>query len=135
MATPSPRTQDSQPSIPAGVPPVVARWVDEVRALTQPARVHWCTGTSAEHDALVAELESRGELQRLDAATFPNCHLYRSDPSDVARVEHLTFVCTKHRDDAGPNNLWMAPGEAHRKMDDLFRGCMKGRTLYVVPYC
>ncbi|MFZ9709722.1 MAG: phosphoenolpyruvate carboxykinase (GTP), partial [Steroidobacteraceae bacterium] len=83
---------------------------------------------------LVAELERSGELQRLNAA-FPNCFLARSHPSDVARVEHLTFVCTTNQIDAGPNNHWMAPAEAKAKMNGLFKNCMKGRTLYVVPYC
>ncbi len=134
MATPLPRT-DSASEPPANAPAALVAWVQEVRELTQPASVHWCTGSDEEYAGLLRELESRREFARLDAATFPNCWLYRSNPNDVARVEHLTFVCTKHREDAGPNNHWMAPGEAHRKMDDLFRGCMKGRTLYVVPYC
>jgi phosphoenolpyruvate carboxykinase (GTP) len=81
------------------------------------------------------ELIAKQELQPLNAQTFPDCYLARSHPSDVARVEHLTFICTSKQDDAGPNNIWMAPAEAHKKMDDLFKGCMKGRTLYVVPYC
>jgi phosphoenolpyruvate carboxykinase (GTP) len=74
------------------------------------------------------------EVARL-TKSFPGCYLYRSDPADVARVEHLTFVCTESQEDAGPNNYWMPPQEAHAKMDALFAGCMKGRTLYVVPYC
>ena len=121
---------------PAATPPAaVANWVAEVAALTRPARIHWCTGSDAERVALTAELVAQGEFLELDPATFPRSHLYRSDPSDVARVEHLTFVCTRRAADAGPNNHWMAPAEAHRKIDELFRGCMQGRTLYVVPYC
>jgi phosphoenolpyruvate carboxykinase (GTP) len=76
-----------------------------------------------------------GQLLPLNPAQFPGCVLYRSDPADVARVEHVTFVCTPKREDAGPNNPWMEPAAAHAKMDALFRGCMRGRTLYVVPYC
>ena len=76
-----------------------------------------------------------GDLRKLNAETFPGCYLHRSHPSDVARVEHLTFVCTETADDAGPNNHWMAPAEARRKMDALFEGCMRGRTMYVIPYC
>ncbi|HZF14492.1 MAG TPA: phosphoenolpyruvate carboxykinase (GTP) [Steroidobacteraceae bacterium] len=110
-------------------------WVDEVRRLTTPDRVYWCDGSDAEYRALIADLEGRKELLPLNAKSFPGCHLARSHPSDVARVEHLTYVCTRDRDDAGSNNYWMNPGEAHKRMDDLFRGCMKGRTLYVVPYC
>jgi phosphoenolpyruvate carboxykinase (GTP) len=113
----------------------VADWVESVRQLTQPDRVHWCDGTDAEYRSLMAELTQRGELTRLNQENFPGCSLARSHPSDVARVEHLTFVCTTNRDDAGPNNHWMAPVEAHQRMDALFKGCMKGRTLYVVPYC
>ena len=125
----------TDPESAAAPPAAVANWVGEVAALTRPARIHWCTGSDAEQAALTQELVARGELTELDAATFPRSHLYRSDPSDVARVEHLTFVCTRHAADAGPNNLWMAPAAAHQKMDELFRGCMHGRTLYVVPYC
>ncbi len=76
-----------------------------------------------------------GSLLELEQKDFPRCYLHRSSPSDVARVEHLTFVCTQNEADAGPNNHWMAPAEAHAKMDALFKGCMKGRTLYVIPYC
>jgi phosphoenolpyruvate carboxykinase (GTP) len=113
----------------------VRDWVDEVRQLTTPDRVYWCDGSDAEYRRLIADLEARKELSALNAETFPGCNLYRSHPSDVARVEHLTYVCTRDREDAGPNNYWMNPGEAHKRMDDLFRGAMKGRTLYVVPYC
>jgi phosphoenolpyruvate carboxykinase (GTP) len=113
----------------------VSDWVDEVAKLTQPDAVHWCDGSEAEFERMERALVASKELLPLNQNVFPGCVLYRSDPSDVARVEHLTYVCTKNRDDAGPNNHWMAPAEAHRQMDDLFRGCMKGRTLYVVPYC
>ncbi len=113
----------------------VADWVASVRELTQPERVHWCDGSDAEYQQLMSELQASGELMKLNEEHYPNCFLARSHPSDVARVEHLTFVCTKHKDDAGPNNHWMAPGEAKAKMASLFKDCMKGRTLYVVPYC
>jgi phosphoenolpyruvate carboxykinase (GTP) len=115
--------------------PAVSEWVASVRQLTQPERVHWCEGSDDEYRGLIAELEASGELQKLNEAHYPNCFLARSHPSDVARVEHLTFVCTTHREDAGPNNHWMAPADAKTKMLGLFEGCMKGRTLYVVPYC
>ena len=113
----------------------VSEWVDSVRELTQPSEVHWCEGTRSEREALIAQLVREGQLQRLDAETFPDCYLYRSDPGDVARVEHLTYICTATQDDAGPNNNWMDPQAAHEKMRELFRGCMRGRTLYVIPYC
>ena len=111
------------------------QWVDEVARLTQPARIHWCDGTQAEYAALGAQMLERGELHALNPHTHPRCTLHRSHPGDVARVEHLTYICTRERADAGPNNPWMAPADAHAKMDALFAGCMRGRTLYVVPYC
>jgi phosphoenolpyruvate carboxykinase (GTP) len=113
----------------------VAAWVDEVARLTLPAAIVWCDGSEAEFQILQRELIASKALLALDQSSFPGCSLYRSDPSDVARVEHLTYVCTKNREDAGPNNHWMDPAEAHAKMDALFSGCMHGRTLYVVPYC
>jgi len=113
----------------------VANWVDEVARLTKPDRIYWCDGSESEFQMLQRELVAKKELLPLNQTEFPGCYLYRSNPSDVARVEHLTFVCTEDQQDAGPNNNWMAPDDAHRKMDALFAGCMKGRTLYVVPYC
>ena len=111
------------------------KWVEDTAKLTQPDRIHWCTGSDEERDELVRLMLSTGDLIELNQATFPNCYLHRSHPSDVARVEHLTFICTEHEADAGPNNLWMNPKDAHARIDALFAGCMKGRTLYVVPYC
>jgi phosphoenolpyruvate carboxykinase (GTP) len=113
----------------------VADWVASVAELTQPARVHWCDGSQHEFQRLRGELTAGGQLLELNPRTFPSCHLYRSDPTDVARVEHLTYICTRSKEDAGPNNLWMAPDMARAKMRELFRGSMQGRTLYVVPYC
>ncbi len=113
----------------------VSAWVEEVAQLTKPDQIHWCDGSEAEYQALTRELVARKELLPLNPQSYPGCYLYRSNPSDVARVEHLTYVCTRQRDDAGPNNPWLPPPEAHAKMDALFAGCMKGRTLYVVPYC
>ncbi len=110
-------------------------WVAEVARLTQPDAIHWCDGSDAENAALIAKMEGDGTLIRLNEQTHPNSWLHRSHPDDVARVEHLTFVCTSHADDAGPNNHWMAPEEGHAQMDALFAGCMRGRTLYVIPYC
>ena len=110
-------------------------WVNETAALTRPARIHWCDGSEAEYADLVEQMLASGDLIELNQQTHPGCYLHRSNPSDVARVEHLTFVCTAEREDAGPNNHWMAPAEAHAKMDALFDGCMEGRTMYVIPYC
>ncbi|MFZ5638510.1 MAG: phosphoenolpyruvate carboxykinase (GTP) [Pseudomonadota bacterium] len=111
------------------------RWVDDVARLTRPDAVHWCDGGDAENAALLAKMQADGTLVRLNESTHPDSWLHRSHPDDVARVEHLTFVCTSHADDAGPNNHWMAPDEGHATMDALFEGCMQGRTMYVIPYC
>ncbi|HEY4881668.1 MAG TPA: phosphoenolpyruvate carboxykinase (GTP) [Steroidobacteraceae bacterium] len=113
----------------------VAEWVAGVQQLTQPDRVYWCDGSDAEVRRLRAELLAKDELRALNQASFPGCYLYRSDPSDVARVEHLTYICSRSKDAAGPNNNWMEPTAARAKMRELFRGSMRGRTMYVVPYC
>ena len=110
-------------------------WVADVATLTRPDRIQWCDGSQSERDALIELMLARGDLITLNQETHPHCYLHRSDPSDVARVEHLTYVCTRNREDAGPNNNWMDPAEAHRKVDALFEGSMRGRTMYVVPYC
>jgi phosphoenolpyruvate carboxykinase (GTP) len=113
----------------------VAAWVESVRLLTQAKAVRWCDGSDSEVRELTAGLLKNGELTTLNPEEFPGCHLARSAPSDVARVEHLTFICTQSQEDAGPNNHWMAPADARARMRALFTGCMKDRTLYVVPYC
>jgi len=110
-------------------------WVDQVATLTQPDTIHWCDGSDAEYHGLVADMLADGTLTALNSEHYPNCYLHLSSPTDVARVEHLTFICTESEDDAGPNNHWMDPSDAHAKIDALFDGCMQGRTLYVIPYC
>ncbi|MFL2546344.1 MAG: phosphoenolpyruvate carboxykinase (GTP) [Candidatus Rariloculaceae bacterium] len=110
-------------------------WVAEVAQRTQPDRIYWCTGTKNEYDALVEEMLENGDLKKLNQANYPDCFLHLSDPQDVARVEHLTYVCSENEADAGPNNHWMEPAEAKAMMNGFFDGCMKGRTLYVIPYC
>ncbi len=112
----------------------LADWVSEVAARTKPDRIHWCDGSDAENQSLIDAMLDDGTLSRLNER-FPDCYLHLSDPKDVARVEHLTFVCTQREADAGPNNHWMAPADAHAKIDALFDGCMAGRTMYVIPYC
>ncbi len=110
-------------------------WVDDVASRTQPDAIHWCDGSEAEYRAMIEKMLADGTLTALNQEQYPNCYLHLSDPSDVARVEHLTFVCTDDEEDAGPNNHWMAPTDAHAKIDALFEGCMQGRTMYVIPYC
>ncbi len=109
-------------------------WVEECARLCQPDRVHWVDGSDAEHERLVAEMLASGTLHRLNAEHYPNCYLHRSDPSDVARTEHLTFISTTRQEDTGPTNNWMEPAEAKRKVGALFDGAMRGRTMYVIPY-
>lgn len=113
----------------------LTQWVDQVAQHTQADRVVWCDGSDTENQSLIETMLATEELLALNPETHPDCYLHRSDPNDVARVEHLTFVCTKDQADAGPNNHWMDPEKAHALMDELFSGCMAGRTLYVVPYC
>ncbi len=115
--------------------PELNAWIHTYATLTEADQVHWCDGSDDENSRLVKMMLETGDLIALNPRSHPNCFLHRSSPSDVARVEHLTFVCTQNRDDAGPNNHWMDPSEAKSKMDALYKGCMKGRTLYVVPYC
>jgi phosphoenolpyruvate carboxykinase (GTP) len=109
-------------------------WVDAAAELTQPAKVVWCDGSAREAEELSASMVRNGSLLRLNPETYPDCYLYRSNPSDVARTEHLTFICTARKDDAGPTNNWMSPSAAKKKVGGLFRAAMKGRTMYVVPY-
>jgi len=110
------------------------QWVDEVAGHTHPKDVYWCDGSDAENQRLVREMLASGTLTELNQTAYPNCYLHRSDPSDVARTEHLTFICSRERADSGPTNNWMEPRQAKEKVGALFRGAMRGRTMYVVPY-
>jgi phosphoenolpyruvate carboxykinase (GTP) len=109
-------------------------WVDEIAALTQPDQVHWCDGSAEEYDALAQLLVDNGTFTKLADAKRPNSYWACSDPRDVARVESRTFICAAEEIDAGPNNNWKAPDEMKAQLTDYFRGCMKGRTMYVVPF-
>ncbi|MCF6263098.1 MAG: phosphoenolpyruvate carboxykinase (GTP) [Xanthomonadales bacterium] len=113
----------------------LAEWVNAVAELTNPDQIHWCTGSDEENRELTELLLSSGSFKELNPETHPNCYLHLSDSQDVARVEHLTFICTCEEQDAGPNNHWMSPAEGHAKIDALFEGAMRGRTMYVIPYC
>ena len=132
-------TQSSPPTHasakkPATTNPHLLKWVDEMAKLTKPDAIVWCDGSEDEKRALTELSVAKGILIPLNQEKLPGCYLHRSNPNDVARVEQLTFICTKTKEEAGPTNNWMAPDEAYTKLTKLFDGSMKGRTMYVIPY-
>lgn len=128
----------SAKNAPAILPPTtnkhLIRWVEKIAELTQPDSIHWVDGSQAEYDYLCEKLVQSRTFHRLDQQQWPGCFLARSAPNDVARVEDRTFICSLSKDAAGPTNNWMDPFAMRRKLKQLFRGCMRGRTMYVLPF-
>jgi len=116
------------------VHPAIEKWVKEIAALTTPDQIVYCDGSAEEGERLTKECLATAELIELNQKKMPGCYLHRSATHDVARTEHLTFISTEQQEDAGPNNNWMAPADARAKVAPLFKGAMKGRTMYVVPF-
>ncbi|MGA3066801.1 MAG: phosphoenolpyruvate carboxykinase (GTP) [Tepidisphaeraceae bacterium] len=134
QTTQKPTSAPASGALPPGVPWQVKSWVDECMRLVQPRDVFWCDGSSQERAALLARGVKEGVFIALNQQKLPNCYLHRSNPNDVARSEQCTFICTPSQDMAGPTNNWMETRQAYAKLRPLFNGCMKGKTMFVLPF-
>ena len=122
------------PSKPLSKNPNLLKWVTKMADLTKPAAIHWVDGSQEEYDALCAQMVDAGTFTKLNEKLWPGCYYARSDASDVARVEDRTFICALSKDNAGPTNNWVDPFQMRKKLKSLFKGCMAGRTMYVLPF-
>src|SRR5271154_3750923 len=122
------------PSVPLSKNDHLLRWVDKMAELTKPASIHWVDGSQDEYDDLCTQMVESGTFIKLNEELWPGCYYARSDASDVARVEDRTFICSLSKDNAGPTNNWVNPYEMSRKLKELFKGSMAGRTMYVLPF-
>ena len=134
IVPPKTRDPESKPSTLPIANKHVRKWVEECIALCQPDRIVVCNGSKQEKDELLSRGVEDGIFVKLNQEKLPNCYLHRSNQNDVARSEHLTFICTPGEDMAGPTNNWMNDKQAYAKLTPLFTGCMRGRTMYVVPF-
>src|SRR5471030_2782347 len=132
MSTATPTT--GKHSTPLAENKHLLRWVEKMAAMTKPAAIHWVDGSQEEYDQLCADLVANGTFTMLDEKLWPGCFYARSDAGDVARVEDRTFICSLSKDNAGPTNNWEDPFTMRKKLKALFKGCMQGRTMYVLPY-
>src|SRR3954469_16579185 len=134
MSSPVQETVARDPAQPLSPTVPLLNWVDKMAALTKPAAIHWVDGSREEDEMLKAQMVDAGTFVKLNEELWPGCYYARSHPSDVARVEDRTFICSLSRDAAGPTNNWEEPFAMRRKLKGLFDGCMRGRTMYVLPF-
>jgi phosphoenolpyruvate carboxykinase (GTP) len=134
MSSPVPQTIERDPAKPLSTNVHLLNWVEKMAALTKPAAIHWVDGSQAEDEALKAQMVASGTFIKLNEALWPGCYYARSHPSDVARVEDRTYICSLSKDAAGPTNNWEEPYAMRKKLKELFDGSMRGRTMYVLPF-